>query len=230
MLGFDLENLLRHNQHRLIYGVPLAENALAFLRSERGKLPDYVKRPHRYCDATGRIAAFWTSSWLSSRLNHTPAVESLAHTPAWKLSEQIPAAAPASATPVLAEISPATDALLEAIAKNKEQYHGQVEFGGETHSFSVKRERSLDDWLHKFCSENAWGGVVESTEPSLELALANHEACPHRVLSAGSSHPVTPSGSGCLNRPLLWLKVRAFALSRFVDQSRSYPVNLWLFR
>jgi Holliday junction resolvasome RuvABC ATP-dependent DNA helicase subunit len=75
-------------------------------------------------------------------------------------------------------------ALLEAIAEDKEQLHGQVEFGGETRSFSIKRNRSLDDWLHKFCSEDAWGGVLESTEPSLELALASHEASTHRILSA----------------------------------------------
>lgn len=78
------------------------------------------------------------------------------------------------------------EALLEAIAEDKEQFHGQIEFGGETRSFSVKRDRKLDDWLHKFCSEEAWGGIVESTEPSLELALANNEtsATPPKVLSA----------------------------------------------
>lgn len=105
LLGFDPENLLRHNQHRLIYGVPLAENALAFMRGEGGKLPEYIKRPGRYRDATERIAAFWTRRWLASRLNHTPAIESLAHTPAWKLSDQIPVTTTTSATLNLAETS-----------------------------------------------------------------------------------------------------------------------------
>jgi hypothetical protein len=98
LLGFDPENLLRHNQHRLIYGVPLADDAFQFLRGEGGKLPDYIKRPGRYRDATERIAAFWTRRWLASRINHTPAIESLAHTPAWKLSDQIPVASSASET------------------------------------------------------------------------------------------------------------------------------------
>jgi Druantia protein DruA len=110
LLGFDPENLLRHNQHRLIFGVPLAENALAFIRGEDAKLPDYLKRPGRYRNATERIAAFWTRRWLASRLNHTPAIESLAHTPAWKLSDQIPVATSASAAPVLAETSPSGNA------------------------------------------------------------------------------------------------------------------------
>lgn len=94
LLGFDPENLLRHNQHRIIYGVSLAENGPAFLRGEGGILPDYIQRPGRYRDATERITAFWTRRWLASRLNHTPAIESLSHTPAWKLSDQIPVASP----------------------------------------------------------------------------------------------------------------------------------------
>lgn len=76
------------------------------------------------------------------------------------------------------------EALQEAVAGDKEQFQGQVEFGGETRHFTGKRDLKLDDWLHKFCSEEAWGGVVESTEPSLDLALASHESSPHRVLSA----------------------------------------------
>jgi hypothetical protein len=108
LLGFDPQSLLRHNQHRLIYGVPLAENALAFLRGEGGKLPDYIKRPGRHRDATERIAAFWTQRWLASRLNHAPAIESLLHTHAWKLSDQIPVTAPASET--VTQVETSTDA------------------------------------------------------------------------------------------------------------------------
>jgi Holliday junction resolvasome RuvABC ATP-dependent DNA helicase subunit len=78
------------------------------------------------------------------------------------------------------------EALNEAIAGDKEQFQGQADFNGETRSFSGKRDRKLDDWLHKFCSEDAWGGVVESAEPSLELALASHEASPHNILSANA--------------------------------------------
>lgn len=76
------------------------------------------------------------------------------------------------------------EALKEAITEDKEQFQGQTEFNGDIRTFSGKRDRRLDDWLHKFCSEEAWGGVVESAEPSLELALASHEASPHSVLSA----------------------------------------------
>lgn len=75
-------------------------------------------------------------------------------------------------------------ALLEAIAEGREQFQGEANFSGETRTFNAKLDRKLDDWLEKFCSKEAWGGVVESIEPSLELALASHEASPHHVLSA----------------------------------------------
>lgn len=89
LLGFDPENLLRHNQHRLIYGMALAADAREFLRGETDNVPDYLKRPGKYRNATERIAAFWTRRWLASRLNHIPAIETLAHTPDWKLSDQV---------------------------------------------------------------------------------------------------------------------------------------------
>jgi hypothetical protein len=98
LLGFDPENLLRHNQHRLIYGVPLCAQARDFLRGETSEIPDYLTCPENYRDATGRIAEFWRRRWLASRLNHLPALEALLREPAWKLSDRISVtAAPAAA-------------------------------------------------------------------------------------------------------------------------------------
>jgi hypothetical protein len=154
LLGFDPENLLRHNQHRLIYGVPLAENALSFLCGEGGKLPDYIKRPHRYRAATERITAFWTRRWLASRINHIPAIESLAHTPAWKLSDQIPAVVPDSAAPPLPDSSFAI-AISEPASPEVEFWRSLAHAGPEVCSDELIREefkrlhvkRPLEDFL-----------------------------------------------------------------------------------
>lgn len=68
------------------------------------------------------------------------------------------------------------EALIETLACNGQQAEGQIEVRGEVRTFSIKLDQKLQSWLHKFCAEGAWGGVVESAEPSLELALANNEA------------------------------------------------------
>lgn len=90
LLGFDSENLMRHNQHRLIYGVPLYGDATAFLRGETDETPQYLAEPEKYSDATERIADFWRARWLASRLNYASALESLKNSPSWRLSGQIP--------------------------------------------------------------------------------------------------------------------------------------------
>jgi hypothetical protein len=95
LLGFNPDNLLKHNQHRLIYAVELAKNARAFLRGETDALPAYLTQPDQFRDATERIAEFWRQRWLARRLDHTPTVETLALTKPWKLSDQIPAEAAA---------------------------------------------------------------------------------------------------------------------------------------
>jgi hypothetical protein len=96
LLGFNPETLLKHNQHRLIYAVDLAQNARPYLRGETDSLPEYLAHPERFRDTTERIAGFWRERWLARRLDHTPTMETLALTKPWKLSDQIPsdAAAP----------------------------------------------------------------------------------------------------------------------------------------
>jgi hypothetical protein len=93
-LGFDPESLMRHNQHRLIYAAPLCGDALPFLRGETTSLPNYLVRPQRYREATAKIAEFWRSRWLASRLNHEPTVQTLALTRGWALSNELPVEQP----------------------------------------------------------------------------------------------------------------------------------------
>lgn len=87
LLGFNPTVLMRHDQLRRVYAVPLWENASVFLRGEACEVPDYIRHPDRFRDATDRIAAFWRSRWLASRLRHAPALEALRSSPFRPVSE-----------------------------------------------------------------------------------------------------------------------------------------------
>jgi len=89
-IGFNPEILMRHNQHRLIYGIPLCENAKEFLRGEDVQLPAYIMKPEDYLESTLKIIAYWRERWLSSRLNHIPTLDQLEYTAPWALSEDLP--------------------------------------------------------------------------------------------------------------------------------------------
>ncbi len=88
-LGFNPTVLMRHDQTRRMYAVPTWPDANAFLRGEPAELPDYVREPSRFRDATGRIAEFWRNRWLASRLNHEPSIVTLRSMRPWRLSESI---------------------------------------------------------------------------------------------------------------------------------------------
>ena len=78
------------------------------------------------------------------------------------------------------------EALHQAITRDGKQAEGSVEFRGETREFCVKLDPKLGAWLHKFCADDAWGGVIESSETALDLALAHCEsgAIEPKILSA----------------------------------------------
>lgn len=88
-LGFNPTVLMRHDQQRRMYAVPVWPTASTFLRGEPCRLPDYVRKPGRFRGATERIAAFWRSRWLSSRLNHIPSLDALRESARWTLGEKI---------------------------------------------------------------------------------------------------------------------------------------------
>lgn len=87
LLGFNPTVLMRHDQLRRVYAVPLWKNASLFLRGEACEVPDYIRHPERFRDATERIAAFWRNRWLASRLRHAPALEALRSSPFRPVSE-----------------------------------------------------------------------------------------------------------------------------------------------
>jgi hypothetical protein len=87
LLGFNPTVLMRHDQLRRVYAVPLWAGAARFLRGEPCDVPEYLTHPERFSEATGRIAAFWRNRWLVSRLRHAPAIEALHSAPFLMVSQ-----------------------------------------------------------------------------------------------------------------------------------------------
>lgn len=94
-IGFSADLTMLHHQERRIYGVPLFDQAGAYLCGLDPDVPDYVATPENHPDATERIAEFWRRRWLSSRLLHEESWAALGATAPWLLSSTIPLRAPA---------------------------------------------------------------------------------------------------------------------------------------
>ncbi len=89
-IGFNADLTMIHHQERRIYGIPLFDQAAAYLCGLDSALPDYVAKPELYADATERIAEFWRKRWLSNRLARTETWKALGETRSWMLSSSIP--------------------------------------------------------------------------------------------------------------------------------------------
>lgn len=69
------DQITRHAMGRLVFGVWLASNGLAYLQGECDKPDYYFDLSERPEDATERIADHWRERWLLSRLNFPEAIE-----------------------------------------------------------------------------------------------------------------------------------------------------------
>jgi Holliday junction resolvasome RuvABC ATP-dependent DNA helicase subunit len=76
------------------------------------------------------------------------------------------------------------EALTDALVRDKEEVSGEIVIAAEQRTFSFKLDPGLLRWLNTFCSETAWGGLVDTIEPTLALALANHSAGTFEILTA----------------------------------------------
>lgn len=87
-LGLDASALLNHGSSRIVYLAPLAENARRYLLGIEPTPTGAVDA----AESDGRVAEFWRSRWLASRLDHEPALASLsASTPLQeRVSHHIP--------------------------------------------------------------------------------------------------------------------------------------------
>ena len=99
-IGFNADLTMMHHQERRIYGVPLFDQAGAYLCGLGSDVPQYVVAPQGHTDATERIAEFWRRRWLSSRLAHDESWCALGKTGPWRLSSSMPEreAAPAESS------------------------------------------------------------------------------------------------------------------------------------
>ncbi|MDD9981623.1 MAG: DUF4338 domain-containing protein [Gammaproteobacteria bacterium] len=89
-VGFQAEVSMLHHQERRIYGVPLFPTAAEYLCGLRTSVPSYIAVPGHYSSATERIAEFWRTRWLSSRLAHDESWEALGGIRRWALSSSVP--------------------------------------------------------------------------------------------------------------------------------------------
>ena len=89
-VGFQADVSMLHHQERRIYGVPLYRRAAEYLCGFGAGVPGYIAAPAHYPEATERIAEFWRTRWLSSRLAHEESWAALSGTRPWALSSTVP--------------------------------------------------------------------------------------------------------------------------------------------
>jgi hypothetical protein len=79
-VGVDQDHFLRHQCRRIIYGVPLARNAAAYLRNE-APAPDFflpAATREEAAGASAAIADFWIRRWLAPRARNDEALQRVA--------------------------------------------------------------------------------------------------------------------------------------------------------
>ena len=69
------------------------------------------------------------------------------------------------------------EALTEAVEGEEDSASGQYEVNGDERPFEFEVERDVLTWVRFFCSNDAWGGVVETPGASFEDALRDHRQC-----------------------------------------------------
>nr|WP_321352630.1 AAA family ATPase [uncultured Methanoregula sp.] len=62
----------------------------------------------------------------------------------------------------------------EIIDTDSEKIEGEISFNNTKWEYAINPDKDVLDWLHTYCKEDIWGGVIYTKEPSLELAIKNH--------------------------------------------------------
>ncbi len=70
----DSQDFSKHAMSRIVYGACLATNTLDYLMG-KDTVPKYYTNVKHYQDGTKKIIDYWTTRWLSSRLNYAPIYE-----------------------------------------------------------------------------------------------------------------------------------------------------------
>jgi len=134
LLGFSADDLLKHHQMRLVYSLEYWPGTRDFLRFAEGPIPEWVSEPHKFRDATQRIANFWSQRWLSMRLDHaeTWARLKLENNP-WKLSDILPVASakikshpdPIEPVPLTPLLAPSGRCVYERLAERRSDLYSE---------------------------------------------------------------------------------------------------------
>jgi hypothetical protein len=74
VLGLIGENILKHNNYRVVYGVPLIENLSEFLIGY-DKKPKYIMATKWKNKGTEKIAQYWIERWLLKRIENVDVLE-----------------------------------------------------------------------------------------------------------------------------------------------------------
>lgn len=144
MLGFEADHLLIHHQQRRVFGVRLFPGASDFLMGKKTTLPDNLRRPHRYLDASQRIVDYWTARWLSMRLDYEPALQSLQSTTGWKLSDHLPVSSEGSGEQSAKPPSPPRQKPVSAEVNKAVEFWRSLAFGGPEVCSDVLAEDDLN--------------------------------------------------------------------------------------
>lgn len=76
IIGLESDELIRHRNKRIIYGVQLIENLQRYLLGI-SRHPKYLVPQDKPKYRTEQIVDYWRQRWLVSRLNHKDAIEAL---------------------------------------------------------------------------------------------------------------------------------------------------------
>ncbi|HVG11034.1 MAG TPA: AAA family ATPase [Thermoanaerobaculia bacterium] len=69
--------------------------------------------------------------------------------------------------------------LADALNNTEGEPSGEVRIGDATYDLDLKVDREFLNWLHAFCTEEVWGGVVESEYVELPKALIHYAGTKH---------------------------------------------------
>lgn len=75
--------------------------------------------------------------------------------------------------------------LNEALESTEGEPSGEIHIGEESFDLDLKVDRQFLDWLHAFCSQTVWGGLVENEHSELAKALVHY--------SGGTHHSTKPA-------------------------------------
>lgn len=76
-------------------------------------------------------------------------------------------------------------ALEEAIDEDEKRMEADVEIGDEEVRITIPVDHGLLGWLHSYCGEEVFGGLLHTREPAILTSLKQHESCDHWKVEPG---------------------------------------------